>query len=529
VDDRLRILRRALLAPGCAEQLAPVRPAPFDADAERAFLTWLFDRLDFAMSAAPRAALVASPFVSAALDVAQAADLLTDPTELALALDDGISAVGYALDAAEVVTDQLERVATPPPRRDDPAFGLGAELAGAELEPVWAGALSVASARTLDDAVELRAQGFALVPLRPADKTPHADVLVRVYGSTSWKPLRERPASEPELRAWYEADPELNIGIVTGAASGGLAVVDLDGPAPASLRHPPTPIVRTSRGQHVYTRATVPSRALSCGDLKSEGGYVVAPPSISPTGARYEWLIRPDEVPLVELAEVSGLDVDPSPLGGMILTEPRLYEGHATTVAELGRDPDAVAAMLPLVGVHAPLGKAFRCVLPGHTETKASASINPETLVYVDWHHRDGVGRPWYSLAEVYASQRFRRVVTLEGATLGRWWDRLAYDAGLLPVDVPVPLLPPDLTEGELRVARGLALLLALNWRHHPGQPAPYAAEFAAAWSGVSLATAKRALRRLRELDVIRRVDQVRRRWTMNLYMLGDGTRRARS
>jgi hypothetical protein len=134
--------------------------------------------------------------------------------------------------------------------------------------------------------------GFSVIPLvgkRPA--------------LSSWLEYTERRANLLELRQWFKrTDCPFNIGIICGEASGGLVVVDLDTPDDARwwlTEHPASPLmVHTGRGggMHVYyrsggqqlgNRSKLFSRSI---DLRSEHGYVVAPPSVHPeTGKTYSW------------------------------------------------------------------------------------------------------------------------------------------------------------------------------------------------------------------------------------------------
>lgn len=106
-----------------------------------------------------------------------------------------------------------------------------------------------------------------------------------------------------QIRKWWGMWPEANIGIATG---GDLAVVDLDvsrngienwealaddngGPLDALT-------VRTGGGgKHLYVRVphkvqnSVDKLALGV-DVRGEGGYVVAPPSVHASGREYTWL-----------------------------------------------------------------------------------------------------------------------------------------------------------------------------------------------------------------------------------------------
>lgn len=129
-------------------------------------------------------------------------------------------------------------------------------------------------------------RGWAVVPLRPSDKRPLLE----------WAEFqREKPT--PELVAeWWRRWPRANVGIITGAVSG-LVVLDVDGEAGReALRGKPlpaTPVVVTGRGLHYYyaypggeLRTCKPAPGL---DLKACGSYVVAPPSVHPSGRRYRW------------------------------------------------------------------------------------------------------------------------------------------------------------------------------------------------------------------------------------------------
>lgn len=152
------------------------------------------------------------------------------------------------------------------------------------------------------------ARGWSVLPLRPRDKRP-----IR-----SWEQWQHARPSEPQVRAWFTAWPEANLGIVTGAVSG-LVVLDVDaksggeealaGEAALAGPMPPGPEVLTGGGgRHLYLRHPgfeVPNRVgIRPGlDLRGDGGYVVAPPSIHPSGQPYRWRDghAPDDLPLPPL------------------------------------------------------------------------------------------------------------------------------------------------------------------------------------------------------------------------------------
>jgi hypothetical protein len=91
------------------------------------------------------------------------------------------------------------------------------------------------------------------------------------------------------------------VGIVTGRVSG-LAVLDLDGEEAITrakdLGLPDSsPWVRTGQGEHHYFRSDGPTGTviLMPGlEVRGNGAYVVAPPSVHSSGAVYTWVVPPD-------------------------------------------------------------------------------------------------------------------------------------------------------------------------------------------------------------------------------------------
>jgi hypothetical protein len=143
-------------------------------------------------------------------------------------------------------------------------------------------------------ALEYAAGGLPVFSCLPRGKAP---AVSRGFLSATTNPATIR-------RYW--TDPDRNIGIPTGVSSG-LWVLDIDGEeGEASLldleaRHgaiPKTRVSITSRGRHVWfaCRAPIPSSAgrISPGiDVRGDGGYVIAPPSIHESGHRYTFLGDP--------------------------------------------------------------------------------------------------------------------------------------------------------------------------------------------------------------------------------------------
>ncbi len=146
-------------------------------------------------------------------------------------------------------------------------------------------------------AIKYATLGFAVFPLKPRSKAP----------ATS-NGFKSATTDLQQINTWWDSTPLYNIGIATGAASRGLLVLDLDeddknnkhGPeevrkwlAQRKTDFPRTAMVKTGRGGiHMlyYGRGGNRSNLLSGVDVRGEGGYIVAPPSVHPNGNTYEWL-----------------------------------------------------------------------------------------------------------------------------------------------------------------------------------------------------------------------------------------------
>jgi len=128
---------------------------------------------------------------------------------------------------------------------------------------------------------------WSVIPLKPQSKEP----------LISWKGLQRRKLQEREIIEIFERHPDANLGVITGRISN-LLVVDSDAPDALKRGVPLTPIAETSRGRHYYFQLPDKKIRSVTGiaeglDLKGEGGYVVSPPSVHPSGTRYQWIIPP--------------------------------------------------------------------------------------------------------------------------------------------------------------------------------------------------------------------------------------------
>lgn len=159
---------------------------------------------------------------------------------------------------------------------------------------------------TLDMALRYDQLGWSTLPLKERSKAP---------AIRTWKQFQKRRPDQNELADFFGV-ARRNIAVICGDVSGRLVVRDFDIRASYDdwqAQHPDLarslPTVATVRGCHVYacTEGSIPTRCLDDGELRSSGGYVVAPPSIHPHGPVYTWMVPPgDRVPVVDLS-ASGL------------------------------------------------------------------------------------------------------------------------------------------------------------------------------------------------------------------------------
>lgn len=156
-------------------------------------------------------------------------------------------------------------------------------------------------------AVWYAGHGFAVFPLGTRSKKP-----ITTGGLKNWT---DDPENAAECWTMF---PNSNIGLVCGMPSHGLLVIDLDvsdeKDGMATLREwekangelPETAeSITGSGGRHLFYRTDRtgihPSVNHELGvDIRSDGSYVIPPPSIHPSGELYEWWADPRDVGIAE-------------------------------------------------------------------------------------------------------------------------------------------------------------------------------------------------------------------------------------
>ena len=143
-------------------------------------------------------------------------------------------------------------------------------------------------------AIAYATRGFAMFPCVPRGKVPATR-----HG------CRDATKDLAQITAWWCDNPNYNVAVATGPVSK-VFVLDVDGlDAEASLRKleaqhgalPETVESITPRGRHIFFRCENGVVRNSAGaiapglDIRGDGGYVVLPPSIHPSGRPYVWSV----------------------------------------------------------------------------------------------------------------------------------------------------------------------------------------------------------------------------------------------
>lgn len=243
---------------------------------------------------------------------------------------------------------------------------------------------------TLDMARLYDHLGCSVVPLKSRSKEP---------ALRTWKPYQDRRPDGDELRNWFSGGRR-NIGIICGDVSGHLVVRDFDSDASYRIwqskyadASKSLPTVATCRGFHVYVRSpeSIPSKHLGDGEIRSNGHYVAAPPSIHPHGSKYTWAVAPpDEIPTIDLS-AAGLLTDWSQ-GNTVSA------GHVSAVCAVSAVPTVLPGSVDAAirrTIPPNVGWQEKCLFRLCRELQAIpefATADPREL--------EPIVREWYAIAE---------------------------------------------------------------------------------------------------------------------------------
>ena len=176
--------------------------------------------------------------------------------------------------------------------------------------------------RCLQEALALAARGWPVFPLHHAIdgacSCGKADCTSIGKHPRTKNGLKNATTDENRIMSWFRKWPSANVGSVTGATSG-IVVIDID------PRHGGTESLAALEQEHGHLPETVESQTGGGGrhlifahpgdairnrsnvrpgiDVRGDGGYIVAPPSVHETGSRYRWKEEhaPNDIQAVEL------------------------------------------------------------------------------------------------------------------------------------------------------------------------------------------------------------------------------------
>ena len=152
----------------------------------------------------------------------------------------------------------------------------------------------------LEAAIDLWEKGFNVIPLRssnplPTPEEPSDDFSIFKKPLVKWKKYQNKRLSLEELKRYFERKPFLNLGIITN----GLVIIDADNQKAVGWCdiNLDTPVVSiTAKGKHYYFSKPQDfqiSNSVNSElgiDIRSTGGFVVAPPSVHGSGIIYRWV-----------------------------------------------------------------------------------------------------------------------------------------------------------------------------------------------------------------------------------------------
>lgn len=400
----------------------------------------------------------------------------------------------------------------------------------------------------LASALELTKRGLCVVPV---------DRSVKPF-IKGWSRDESLSNMETVKRLW-SCFPDANIAVSTGLSD--VIVIDVDprnggDSTLANLQRehdadfPPRTVttITGGGGRHYYfaakgARFSGGNAKLGPGiDVKASGGLAVAPRSIHANGNVYAWepgygIAEVEMAPIPDwlaralakkdaaksrstrhaVGSVTRQHFEPGELI-QVGNIPYLYQLCAPPLGggklrALDSDMCFVRAAGALLQIPAAIriGETFCCVLPGHTETKPSASLFPDRagcVMYRDWHAGSHGTPEWLTLTEVFHAQLTGHIEKLaEAPTHATWKLRMLCTLGILPlVDVPMIPCPLDASNAARGVYRSFRMLLGCKWHYQIGKETTFAWRFAADWGGSSVNTVQKGMNELLDRGIIRRV-----------------------
>ena len=161
------------------------------------------------------------------------------------------------------------------------------------------------------------ADGLSIIPIPYRQKA----------ATIKWEPYQKEKLAEADIKRYFLNSHETNIAVICGCISENLVVLDCDSvekffELAAVICEKTgtveifefTLVVKTDKGYHIYLKTAEPvkSQKFPNLDIKGEGGYVIAPPSVHPSGSEYTFannLYIPKIRRIEKLADI-GIDLE---------------------------------------------------------------------------------------------------------------------------------------------------------------------------------------------------------------------------
>jgi len=230
--------------------------------------------------------------------------------------------------------------------------------------------------------------------------------------------VKDATTDEAQIRQLWSWWPEANIGIATGD---GLLVLDVDpraggGTSLAALeaqhgKLPETPLALTGgQGRHYYFRLAGSVRVsnsagrLGAGlDIKTDGGYVVAPPSSHVSGNRYNWE-HSSHIDKIAIADIPQWVLDciaqsnNSKSQGFHATDQPIHEGQGRNIYlyRLGRSEKARGHSEAVI----------RAAMTAANETDCKPPVGQDEFELILNSVVTGANRPNFEARQTFADER---------------------------------------------------------------------------------------------------------------------------
>lgn len=149
-----------------------------------------------------------------------------------------------------------------------------------------------------DCALDYASSGWSVLPVRPEEKRPFM---------SNWLQYNSTKATEEQIKNWFKSLSGAGVGVVTGRISE-IVVLDVESACSTPISeilklYPTGRVAKTgSGGYHLFFKYPVGVthinnrvRMFENVDLRADGGFIVLPPTLHPSGNLYEW-INTDEM-----------------------------------------------------------------------------------------------------------------------------------------------------------------------------------------------------------------------------------------